>query len=170
MIPDSIFSKVIGLEGGYVFDPDDPGGETQYGISKRAYPEVDIKNLTLSQARAIYERDYWQPLKLDNVAVAVAGEVFEQAVNLGVSQAIRHLQRALVMLGVPVAVDGVMGPATLDGAIRLGIRADDREALINCLNGLQFQFYCDLVERKPEQRKFFKGWLKRVGSKYAWES
>ena len=54
------FKKVIGHEGGYVFDPDDAGGETIYGISKRAYPHLDIKELTLDDARKIYFEDYWK--------------------------------------------------------------------------------------------------------------
>ncbi len=54
-------------EGGYVNDPVDPGGETKYGISKRANPEVDIKNLTLDGAIAIYKRKYWDRYQLDPV-------------------------------------------------------------------------------------------------------
>ena len=51
---------VLENEGGYVNDPADPGGETKYGISKRSYPALDIKNLTVEQATAIYLRDFWQ--------------------------------------------------------------------------------------------------------------
>ena len=56
---DRAFRFLIGEEGGYVNDPADPGGETKFGISKRAYPQLDIKSLTLDQAKAIYRRDYW---------------------------------------------------------------------------------------------------------------
>lgn len=58
---------VIEREGGYVNDPKDPGGETNYGISKRSYPDLDIKNLSLGDAMAIYKRDYWDAYKLDTV-------------------------------------------------------------------------------------------------------
>ena len=51
--------QVLNHEGGYVDDPDDNGGETNFGISKRAYPRVDIKNLTRKQAIKIYYQDYW---------------------------------------------------------------------------------------------------------------
>ena len=54
------FEKVLRHEGGYVNDPLDLGGETKYGISKRSYPHLDIKNLTLDQAKQIYFRDFWQ--------------------------------------------------------------------------------------------------------------
>ncbi|KWT77357.1 glycosyl hydrolase 108 family protein [Candidatus Magnetominusculus xianensis] len=50
---------VLDAEGGYVNDPDDPGGETKYGISKRAYPSLDIKSLTIEDAKRLYRRDYW---------------------------------------------------------------------------------------------------------------
>ena len=55
----AFINRILGHEGGYVNDPQDPGGETNWGISKRSYPGEDIKNLTLDQAAAIYRRDYW---------------------------------------------------------------------------------------------------------------
>ena len=57
--------EVLKIEGGYVNNPNDRGGETKYGISKRAYPNVDIKNLTLDKAKQIYYNDYWYNIKLD---------------------------------------------------------------------------------------------------------
>lgn len=104
-------ARVLKSEGGYVNDPHDPGGETKFGISKRSYPSVDIKNLTEDGARAIYERDYWQAVRGDVLPPAVACVVFDSAVNQGVKPAIRFLQAAL---GVPV--DGVIGPATIAAA------------------------------------------------------
>ena len=59
---DDAFEALMAHEGGYANDPRDPGGETKYGISKRAYPAVDIRNLTLEAAKAIYKRDYWRPV------------------------------------------------------------------------------------------------------------
>jgi lysozyme family protein len=81
------FSIVIGAEGGYVDDPQDPGGETKYGISKRAYPAVDIKNLTLEQARDIYLRDYWLAAGCHRGTEVMAILIFDCAVNQGVSRA-----------------------------------------------------------------------------------
>ncbi len=72
MKTDEAFSAALKFalkwEGGYVNDPDDPGGETKYGISKRAHPEVDIKNLTVAQAGEIYKREYWDSIGLDSIA------------------------------------------------------------------------------------------------------
>ena len=59
--------KTLAWEGGYVNDPKDPGGETKYGISKRAHPDVDIKNLSREKACAIYKKHYWDPVLADNI-------------------------------------------------------------------------------------------------------
>ena len=58
---DEIIEVVLEHEGGYVNDPHDAGGETNFGIAKRWYPDVDIKNLTKEQAKKIYHQDYWSP-------------------------------------------------------------------------------------------------------------
>lgn len=82
------FDIVVGAEGGYVNDPQDPGGETNFGISKRSYPTVDIKNLTLPQARDIYLRDYWRKAGCDSLASEAMGIlIFDCAVNQGVARA-----------------------------------------------------------------------------------
>lgn len=81
------FQIVVGLEGGYVNDPKDPGGETKWGISKRAYPTLDIKNLTLEQAQQIYLTDYWDRCGCDLMPWDRALCVFDCAVNQGVSAA-----------------------------------------------------------------------------------
>jgi len=84
----SAFEMVIGHEGGYVNDPQDPGGETKYGISKRAYPHLDIANLTLEQAKDIYLRDYWNAANCGaQLNDAMALLIFDCAVNQGVGRA-----------------------------------------------------------------------------------
>lgn len=84
---DRAFRLLIGEEGGYSADPHDPGGETKFGISKRAYPAIDIANLTIDQAKAIYRRDYWAPLQLDARPWGPALVLFDCAVNQGVGRA-----------------------------------------------------------------------------------
>ncbi len=86
---DAALEFVLKWEGGYVNDPDDPGGETRYGISKRAYPHLDIANLNRSAARAIYLRDYWQVSGCDDLPAAAAVAVFDFAVNAGPERAKR---------------------------------------------------------------------------------
>jgi lysozyme family protein len=85
---------ILQREGGYVNDPADPGGETNFGISKRAYPDVDIKNLTRDQAATLYQRDYWIPAGCDTLDQGPALAVFDTAVNLGVSRALALWQAA----------------------------------------------------------------------------
>jgi lysozyme family protein len=108
---DRAFDLVIGAEGGYVNDPKDPGGETNFGISKRAYPTLDIKNLTIDDAKDIYERDYWRAASCDRLPDVVAVALFDSAVNQGIRQATRMLQRAL-----SVNDDGVLGSVTIAAA------------------------------------------------------
>lgn len=102
---DTAFDRLLGSEGGYVNDPTDPGGETNWGISKRAYPDVDIKALTRDGAKQIYFRDFWQPLQ--NVPGPVLFQVFDFAVNSGIQTAIRKLQDA-----VRTPDDGHWGPVS----------------------------------------------------------
>jgi len=84
---DKAFSLIIGAEGGYVNDPRDPGGETKYGISKKAYPNLDIKNLSLDDAKVIYKRDYWDMIGADDLQAELDIAAFDCAVNQGVSVA-----------------------------------------------------------------------------------
>lgn len=80
---DAAFAIVVGIEGGYVNDPADPGGETRFGISKRQYPQIDIASLTLDQAKALYLRDYWSVCRCDELPWDMALAVFDCAVNQG---------------------------------------------------------------------------------------
>ena len=105
---DRAFELLIGLEGGYVNDPNDPGGETKFGISKRAYPALDIVSLTAADAKQVYRRDYWDFVAGDALPWPLSYFVFDAAVNQGVAPAIRMLQQA-----VGVEADGVIGPRTL---------------------------------------------------------
>jgi lysozyme family protein len=158
------FIELIGIEGGYVNDPTDRGGETKYGISKRSYPHLDIKNLSLQDAKEIYYRDFWQVNGLDNILkYEVAAELFDTGVNMGVGIASRFLQEALNLMNrngqnfQDLKVDGQIGPATIS-AYR---KVDDR-ILLKVLNGLQFERYKSICEKNPSQEKYFNGWMKRV--------
>jgi lysozyme family protein len=142
------FELVIGHEGGYVDHPADPGGSTKFGISKRQYPNEDIPNLTLERAKQLYRRDYWDAIKGDQLPAPLALCLFDMAVNSGVSQAIRTLQRA-----VDVHVDGILGPGTLGKALSMqpGI-------LVTYLQAERLLFLMKL----PTFQTFGKGWTRRV--------
>lgn len=103
---------VLRHEGGLVDNPNDPGGLTNFGISQRAYPDVDIRALTRNQAMEIYERDYWLPIRGDELPEPVAIVLFDMAVNMGRDRAVRLLQRAL-----NIPQDGLLGPRTVAACI-----------------------------------------------------
>lgn len=94
-------------EGGYVFNPDDPGGETNYGISKRSYPNLDIQNLDLPKVKEVYYKDFYAPLYGDSLPGPAIAVMFDSAVNQGKTRAITLAQRAAA-----VYVDGILGPET----------------------------------------------------------
>jgi lysozyme family protein len=106
---DDVFERVVGREGGYVNDPRDPGGETKFGISKRQYPDTDIKGLTLEKAKEIYLRDYWDKVRADDLPEPVDEFLFDFAVNSGVERAAQSLQGAVGALR-----DGAIGPKTIE--------------------------------------------------------
>ena len=145
---DQCFDKLISHEGGYVNDPRDPGGETKFGISKRAYPQVDIKNLTLDAAKDIYKRDYWDRAQCDKLPPQLAYLLFDAAVNSGIGQSIRFLQRA-----VNLADDGVIGPMTLAAVGR-----SDAEAISARFLGQRLEFMTKLTTWDT----FGKGWARRI--------
>ncbi|MBI2509461.1 MAG: hypothetical protein HYV99_05710 [Betaproteobacteria bacterium] len=106
-------SEVLRLEGGYIDDPRDAGGRTRWGISQRSYPHIDVAALTRDAAIEIYRRDYWMPLRGDELPPALALVVFDCAVNMGRVRASKLLQETL-----GVGTDGVIGPQTLAAAAR----------------------------------------------------
>jgi len=149
---ESAFAFVISHEGEYVNHPQDPGGETKYGISKRQYPDLDIKNLTLRQAREIYYNDYWQIIKgnhIDNQEIAE--QIFDFAVNAGVRRAIKYAQRVC-----GAEADGIMGPITLKA-----INEILPEMFLNFYRLARIHYYFRL-SRFTSYRTFLYGWLKRV--------
>lgn len=89
---DKAIDFVLSIEGGYVNDKADPGGETKYGISKQSYPNVDIANLTEAEAKEIYKKDYWDTCNCDHLSVGVDILVFDTAVNMGIGAAKSILQ------------------------------------------------------------------------------
>lgn len=145
---DLAFDRLMGHEGGYVNHPNDPGGETNWGISKRSYPDVDIKNLTRAQAKEIYRHDFWVKIHADELHDGVAFQVFDFAVNSGIHTAIRYLQRAL-----GVADDGWWGP--ISQAAADGMSETDT---IMRLNAERLDFYT----RLSTWPTFGRGWARRI--------
>lgn len=101
---------ILDHEGGYSLDRFDPGGETNYGISKRAYPNENIRELTKERAKTIYKLDYWDKIRGDELPFPVAVVAFDIAVNMGVSVAVKMLQGS-----VDERQDGIIGDKTMRG-------------------------------------------------------
>ena len=150
---DEIIEKVLEHEGGYVNDHKDLGGETKYGITKRFYPDVDIKNLTIEQATEIYKKDYWDKNKVESLPQNLWHIYFDMCVNMGKRTAVKVLQRAAVNKGRDIEVDGGLGPMTI-GALK-GVELDRVRAF-------RVKYYVDLITARPEQEKFFLGWFRRA--------
>lgn len=155
---DKAITAVLNEEGGYVNDPDDPGGETKYGISKRYHPDVDIANLTIDKAKEIYRDEYWNPFGLDQIESPKLSErVLSCLVNIGAYNAFVCLQNALRAAGMYVSVDGKFGPET-ENAVR---RADNL-SLLAAFKSEWAGWYRTQVARFPEKKKYLQGWLSRA--------
>lgn len=156
----SVFNKAFAFtvkeEGGYVNNPNDRGGETKYGISKRAYPDLDIKNLTLAKARNTYYMDYWLVGKCDLLPSKLALVHFDATVNHGPYNAARILQRA-----VGAVDDGIIGPNTLKR-----IRLMNQEELVLEYLAERIKFYNMIVSFDSSQKEFYDGWIKRTFKLY----
>lgn len=144
------FDRLLGSEGGYVFDKDDPGGETNWGISKRSYPLLDIKNLTREDAKSIYFQDFWIKGQLHSFHSAVAFQMFDAAVNHGIPQSLIFLQKA-----AEVMQDGEIGPITIAAVNKLPLN----DILLR-YDAYRLFFYSNLPEK--QWIKYSRGWVRRV--------
>ena len=147
---DRCMNEVFAHEGGYVNDPHDTGGETNMGISKRAYPHEDIKGMTRARAAEIYRRDYWDAVRGDDLPFGLDLVAFDAAVNSGVSRGAKWLQQA-----IGVTPDGKIGPATLAAA-----KSTYQPAAIMRAVGFRRNFLTQL----PGWAHFGAGWDKRLKS------
>jgi len=148
MIFDTAFERTVGLEGGYSNDPNDPGGETNWGISKRSYPHLNIKELTREDAKAIYLRDFWNRIHADSLPDGVAFQLFDFAVNSGIETAVRYLQRAL-----RVADDGHWGPVSQAAADRM----NEPDMIMNLISER-----LDYMTRLKNWSVAGNGWARRI--------
>lgn len=141
-------SFVLRHEGGYSNDTHDSGGETKYGISKAAYPTLDIKNLTMDDAKAIYKLDYWDRCFCAVFPQPISFVLFDAAVNQGQAKAIRMLQAAL-----KVKQDGKVGPITIGAAQRADI--GHITAMFVARRAYQYALH-------PEVIRYGQGWFNRL--------
>ena len=167
-----IIDATIKVEGGYVNDPSDSGGETNFGITKAVAREcgfnLEMSLMTYGEAFNIYTKKYWDPLSLDAIcalAPSIAEELFDTGVNMGIDRAGKFLQRCLNALnggGTDLAVDGKIGAKSVEALeafiAKRGVEGES--VLFNMLNALQGEFYISLCEQRPKDKKFIYGWFK----------
>lgn len=148
--------KTLENEGGYVNHPNDPGGETNFGISKRSFPDVNIKALNKKKAIQIYYEKFWknQNFYLLNDEKLVY-KVFDMSVLMGTQRAVRILQETLNDKGAKLKLDGLLGELTANSANK-NIRV-----LEDYILNLE-KYFRNLVKERPSQKVFLKGWLRRA--------
>ena len=154
---DTIIDMVLEHEGGYVDHPSDPGGETKYGISKRSYPLLEIKDLTKEKAKEIYRYDYWNKIRGDDIHPAIACVVVDFAVNSGVYRASKVLQRVC-----DTGVDGIIG----SGTVKAVNETIDKEGVIFVVEGVT-QSRQKFLEGLDTYKTFGRGWDRRVEETHA---
>ncbi|MEM9344466.1 MAG: holin-associated N-acetylmuramidase [Pseudomonadota bacterium] len=172
---EEIAEEIVAREGGYVNDPDDPGGATKHGVTIHTMRRLgldltgdgrvtsaDVTRLTQRQARDIFIDHYFRRPRIDRLPGALQATVFDMQVNAG-SNAIKILQRLLGMMGEPVKVDGTLGPQTIGSAHRA---ADAAPNHIADAYGIERRnYYYRLADRRAASRKYAR---RRNGGKGGW--
>ena len=170
-----IAAEIVAREGGFVDDPDDPGGVTNHGVTLGTLRRLgidldgdgqvgrgDLRRLTPAQAAEIFVEHYFRRPGLDRLPEALQASVFDMQVNAGAA-AIRILQRLLREMGHPVAVDGMLGPQTLAAAHAAAAAAPDHIA--DAYGIARRNHYYALADARPQSRKYAR---RRDGGKGGW--
>lgn len=170
-----IVESLLTIEGGYVDNPNDSGGKTNWGITERVARQSgyygNMKDMRKDDAIRIYWQNYWMRMELDNIypiSPLLAKELFDTGVNMGISRAAEFLQRSLNVMNqqeslyADLKIDADIGPKTLDALVSyLKHRHKDGEkVLITMLNSLQGEYYITLAERRQKEETFVFGWFK----------
>lgn len=147
---------ILHHEGGYVNHPKDPGGETNLGVTKRVYEEwggtKDMKDLTVEDVAPIYQKNYWNRVRGDDLPAGLDLCVFDFGVNAGTGRSAKFLQRL-----VGTTVDGGIGPATI-GAVNAYVQIEGIEATIEAFQNSRQEYY----ESLSTFETFGRGWTRRV--------
>jgi len=154
-----IYKIVMEYEGGYVNHPNDPGGETYKGISRRAHPNwagwrlIDQKKpVPENLVQEFYHENYWKRLRANEMPYPVGEYLFDFGVNAGITRAVIMAQRAL-----NVTTDGVLGPVTMRA-----IQQQDPQKLMYELLRHRIAYYTDITMRRSQFQVFFLGWIRRT--------
>ena len=172
---DEIADAIVAREGGFVDDPDDPGGATKHGVTIHTLRRLgldldkdgdvdtaDLRRLTAVQARRIFVDHYFRRPGLDRLPPVLQATVFDMQVNAGAT-AVRLLQRLVTRMGWPCAADGVIGPKTLAAVAAAAAAAPDHIA--DAYGIERRSYYYRLADRRPASRKYAR---RRDGGKGGW--
>jgi lysozyme family protein len=174
-----IAQEIVAREGGFVDDPDDPGGATKYGVTIHTMRRLgldldgngdvdtrDVRAVSRARAEQVFVVHYFQRPRIDRLPEALHATVFDMYVNAG-AQAVKILQRLLREMGYRVAVDGVIGPQTARAARQAA--QPDAQALRDAYGVARRNYYFRLADRRPASRKYARtraggkgGWIKRA--------
>ena len=170
-----IAREIVAREGGYVDDPDDPGGATKHGVTVNTLRRLgldlnadgtvdaaDVRRLTEAQAEDIFIRHYYEAPRIDRLPAVLRASVFDMYVNAG-ANAVRILQRLLRQMGQDVAVDGVIGPQTSEAAQIAARTAPGHIADAYAI--ARRNYYLHIADKRPASRKFART---RAGAKGGW--
>lgn len=174
-----IAQEIVAREGGYVNDPDDPGGATNFGVTIHTMRRLgldldgdgdvdtrDVKRLTRGQATDIFVTHYFERPLIAELPSALHATVFDMYVNAG-ANAVKILQRLLVEMGHSVAVDGALGPQSI--AATHAAWQDAPDHLVDAYGIARRNYYFRIADRRPASRKYARsraggkgGWIKRA--------
>lgn len=172
---ESLADEILRREGGYVNDPDDPGGATKYGITVHTMRRLgmdltgdgvvdarDVTRLTLGQARVIFLKHYYEEPGIDRLPEPLRASVFDMQVNAG-ANAVKILQRLVSAMGFPCTDDGVIGPKTVAAVGAAMAAAPDH--LVDAYGIERRNYYYALADRREQSRKYAR---RRDGGKGGW--
>lgn len=170
-----IARAIVAREGGFVIDPDDPGGATNFGVTIHTMRRLgldltgdgqvgidDVRRLTRAEAERIFVQHYYYRPRIDALPQALQASVFDMFVNAG-ANAVKILQRLLRQMGQDVAVDGVIGPQTIAAATAAAQAAPDH--LADAYGIARRNYYFRIADGRPASRKFVR---RRDGGKGGW--
>lgn len=178
--PRKIAEEIVAREGGYVNDPDDPGGPTKFGVTLQTLRDIpwgdldrdgdidefDVQALDRDHAVEIFLERYFYGPRIDELPEVLQDTVFDMQVNAG-ANAVRILQRLLVEMGETVFIDGALGPQTIGAAHRAAAKAPDH--IRDAYGIARRDYYFSIADRRPASRKYARrrdggkgGWIRRA--------